>query len=116
MEIKIKEVQNEIEKFKYNIESGKNKNIPTLEKLGIDHIIVDESHKFKNASFSTRHNRIKGIGKTDGTGRADVLRYAIRTIQKKIIVILELLFLVELLFQMPYQNCIFYKIFLPQDS
>ena len=83
LEIKIKEVQNEIEKFKYNIESGKNKNIPTLEKLGIDHIIVDESHKFKNASFSTRHTRIKGIGKTDGTGRADVLRYAIRTIQKK---------------------------------
>ena len=83
LEIKIKEVQNEIEKFKYNIESGKNKNIPTLEKLGIDHIIVDESHKFKNASFSTRHIRIKGIGKTDGTGRADVLRYAIRTIQKK---------------------------------
>lgn len=83
LEIKIKEVQNEIEKFKYNIESGKNKNIPTLEKLGINHIIVDESHKFKNASFSTRHTRIKGIGKTDGTGRADVLRYAIRTIQKK---------------------------------
>ena len=83
LEKSILKVQNEIEYFKQNIESGKNKNIPTLEKLGIDHIIVDESHKFKNAGFSTRHTQVKGIGKTDGSDRANVLRYAIRSIQKK---------------------------------
>ena len=83
LEKSILKVQNEIEYFKHNIESGKNKNIPTLENLGIDHIIIDESHKFKNAGFSTRHTQVKGIGKTDGSGRANVLRYAIRSIQKK---------------------------------
>lgn len=83
LEKSILKVQNEIDYFKHNIESGKNKNIPTLENLGIDHIIIDESHKFKNAGFSTRHTQVKGIGKTDGSGRANVLRYAIRSIQKK---------------------------------
>lgn len=83
LEIKLQNLKADIEIFKYNIETGKNKNIPCLENLGIDHIIIDESHKFKNGSFSTRHNQVKGIGNTDGSKRADILRYAIRTIQRK---------------------------------
>ena len=80
---KITEAKNDIEFYKHNIESGKNKNIPTLENLGIDHIIIDESHRFKNASFSTRHTQVKGIGQTSGGSGTKALRYALRTIQKK---------------------------------
>ena len=30
--------------------------------MGIDHIFVDESHKFKNLMFNTRHDRVAGLG------------------------------------------------------
>lgn len=80
---KLIEIEQSIGVFKYNIETGKNKNIPCLENLGIDHIIIDESHKFKNRSFSTRHNQVKGIGNPEGSKRANILRYALRTIQRK---------------------------------
>ena len=83
LEIAIANLESEMEYYKIKMESDKNKNIPTLENLGIDHIIVDESHKFKNGSFSTRHSQVKGIGNPQGSERANILRYAIRTIQKK---------------------------------
>ena len=51
--------------------------------LGIDHIFVDESHQFKNLAFVTRHDRVAGIGNTQGSKRAFNLLMAIRTIQEK---------------------------------
>ena len=51
--------------------------------MGIDHIFVDESHQFKNLGFSTRHDRVAGIGNTKGSQRAYNLLMAIRTIQKR---------------------------------
>lgn len=52
-----------------------------FETMGIDHIFIDESHKFKNLIFSTRHNRVAGLGNIEGSQRASNLLYAIRTIQ-----------------------------------
>jgi len=51
--------------------------------MGIDHIFIDESHQFKNLGFTTRHDRVAGLGNTDGSKRAYNLLMAIRTIQQR---------------------------------
>ena len=51
--------------------------------MGIDHIYVDESHKFKNLTFTTRHDRVAGLGNQDGSQKALNMLYAIRTIQER---------------------------------
>ncbi|NOS93044.1 MAG: N-6 DNA methylase [Cyclobacteriaceae bacterium] len=60
------------DKFSYN-----------FEKLGFDHIFVDESQEFKNLHFTTRHQQVAGLGDPSGSQRALNLELAIRTIQKK---------------------------------
>lgn len=59
------------------------KNVYTFDKLGIDHIVTDESHIFKNLSFETRHSMVAGLGNINGSGRADKMLYHIRSIQKQ---------------------------------
>ena len=51
--------------------------------MGIDHIFIDESHRFKNLTFNTRHNRVAGLGNSEGSNRALNLLFAIRTIQRQ---------------------------------
>lgn len=51
--------------------------------MGIDHLFVDESHQFKNLMFTTRHNRVSGLGNPDGSQRALNMLFAIRTIQER---------------------------------
>jgi N12 class adenine-specific DNA methylase len=51
--------------------------------MGIDHLICDESHKFKNSRVQTRHERVAGIGNTQGSDRSMNMKFAIREIQKK---------------------------------
>ena len=51
--------------------------------MGIDHIFVDESHQFKNLTFTTRHQRVSGLGNPAGSQKALNLLYAIRTIQNR---------------------------------
>ena len=52
-------------------------------RMGIDHLYVDESHKFKNLTFNTRHDRVAGLGNPDGSQRALNMLFAIRTIQER---------------------------------
>ena len=54
-----------------------------FDKLGFDHIFVDESQEFKNLHFTTRHQQVAGLGDPSGSQRALNLELAIRTIQKK---------------------------------
>lgn len=71
---KLKIVQERIEKRSdNNVDFGM---------LGIDHIFVDESHKYKNLMYQTRHANVAGLGNTNGSQRATVMLSAIRTIQK----------------------------------
>ncbi|WP_290203827.1 helicase-related protein, partial [uncultured Muribaculum sp.] len=42
-----------------------------------------ESHQFKNLMFNTRHDRVAGLGNSEGSQRALNLLYAIRTIQER---------------------------------
>ena len=54
-----------------------------FEQLGVDHILVDESHHFKNLAFSTRHRMVAGLGNMAGSSKADHLYMAIQEIQKQ---------------------------------
>ena len=58
-------------------------NVVDFRQMGIDHIFVDESHQFKNLMFNTRHDRVAGLGNSEGSQRALNLLYAIRTIQER---------------------------------
>lgn len=63
------------------INDKKDKGVLDFSDLGIDHIIVDESHKFKNLEFQTRHTRVAGLGSTSSNRALNMLT-AIRTLQK----------------------------------
>lgn len=75
MESKIRSLQDAIRE--------RTDDVVDFQMMGIDHIFVDESHQFKNLGFSTRHDRVAGIGNTDGSKRAYNLLMAIRTIQRR---------------------------------
>lgn len=55
----------------------------TFEKLGIDHLFVDESHEFKNLAFSTKHNNVAGLGDPAGSQKSKYLLMGCRALQKK---------------------------------
>lgn len=74
-EAKVKELQESISK--------RQDDVVDFGLMGIDHIFIDESHQFKNLGFATRHDRVAGIGNTEGSKRAFNLLTAIRTIQRR---------------------------------
>jgi len=51
--------------------------------MGIDHLFIDESHIVKNLTFTTRHDRVAGLGNPEGSQRALNMLFAIRTIQER---------------------------------
>jgi N12 class adenine-specific DNA methylase len=51
--------------------------------MGIDHLFIDESHKFKNLTFTTRHSRVAGLGNQEGSQKALNMLFAVRTLQEK---------------------------------
>jgi len=64
------------------IESKKDEDIH-FQDLGLDHLFVDESHKFKNLTFTTRHTRVAGLGNQEGSQKALNMLFAVRTLQEK---------------------------------
>lgn len=66
----------------YQIENRKDDTVD-FGLMGIDHIYVDESHRFKNLTFTTRHDRVAGLGNADGSQRALNMLFALRTIQDR---------------------------------
>jgi len=66
----------------YQIETRKDDTVD-FRFMGIDHLFVDESHKFKNLTFTTRHDRVAGLGNADGSQRALNMLFALRTIQER---------------------------------
>ncbi len=75
LEAKLKEITYEIDHCTDDVVDFK--------MMGIDHIFVDESHKFKNLMFTTRHDRVAGLGNSEGSQRALNMLFAIRTIQQR---------------------------------
>ncbi len=51
--------------------------------MGIDHLYADESHRFKNLTYTTRHDRVAGLGNPEGSQRALNMLFALRTIQER---------------------------------
>jgi len=72
--IKLKGLLKDIEEKK---DSGIN-----FKDLGVDHLFVDESHKFKNLTFTTRHDRVAGLGNMGGSQKALNMLFAVRTLQE----------------------------------
>jgi len=60
----------------------KDEGILDFKKIGIDKLFVDESQMFKNLEYSTRINKVAGLGNAKGSKRAFNLLTAIRTLQK----------------------------------
>ena len=54
-----------------------------FQEMNVDHLFVDESLKFKNLTFTTRHTRVAGLGNTDGSQKALNMLFAVRTLQRK---------------------------------
>lgn len=75
LETKLKGIAHQIENRKDNMSD--------FRMIGIDHLFVDESHKFKNLTFTTRHDRVAGLGNTEGSQRALNMLFALRTIQER---------------------------------
>jgi N12 class adenine-specific DNA methylase len=75
LEVKLKTLEHDIENRKDDTVDFK--------MMGIDHLLVDESHRFKNLMFNTRHERVAGLGNMQGSQKAMNLLFAIRTIQQR---------------------------------
>lgn len=75
-------LETKLEGIAHQIENRKD-NMSDFRMIGIDHLFVDESHKFKNLTFTTRHDRVAGLGNTDGSQRALNMLFALRTIQER---------------------------------
>lgn len=54
----------------------------TFEQLGIDHLIVDEAHEFKNLFYSSRLTGVKGMGNKTGSQKAFDLYNKVRVLRE----------------------------------
>jgi N12 class adenine-specific DNA methylase len=75
LEAKLKSVIDAIENRK---DTGIN-----FREMAIDHLFIDESHKFKNLTFTTRHTKVAGLGNMAGSQKALNMLFAIRTLQDR---------------------------------
>lgn len=82
VEIRRKNLNVKLKTLEHDIENRKD-DVVDFKMMGIDHLFVDESHKFKNLMFNTRHERVAGLGNAQGSQKALNLLFAIRTIQER---------------------------------
>jgi hypothetical protein len=75
LEVKIKNLTEQIK--------NRTDDVADFKTMGIDHLFVDESHRFKNLMFTTRHDRVAGLGNPEGSQRALNMLFALRTIQER---------------------------------
>jgi N12 class adenine-specific DNA methylase len=75
-------LENRLKGITHQIETRKDDAVD-FRLMGIDHLFVDESHKFKNLTFTTRHDRVAGLGNSEGSQRALNMLFAVRTIQDR---------------------------------
>jgi Helicase conserved C-terminal domain/SNF2-related domain/Type III restriction enzyme, res subunit len=55
----------------------------TFQKMGIDHLMVDESQQFKNLAYTSKIKNVAGMSKQDGSKRSFNLLMACRYLQEK---------------------------------
>jgi len=82
LEIRKKNLNAKLQSVENQIEGKKDKGIDFVQ-TGVDHLFVDESHKFKNLTFTTRHSRVAGLGNQEGSQKALNMLFAVRSLQEK---------------------------------
>lgn len=80
--IRKKNLSAKLQSVNYKIKNRKDDVVDFMQ-MGIDHIYVDESHVFKNMTYTTRYSRVSGLGNPEGSQRALNLLYALRSIQNR---------------------------------
>lgn len=55
----------------------------TFEEMGIDALVVDEAHEFKNLGFATSMTRVAGLGNTTGSQKAADLYMKIQSVKER---------------------------------
>lgn len=81
-----------LKKLRAQINNKKDNDVNFID-IGIDHLLIDESHRYKNLTFTTRHDRVAGLGNQQGSQKATNMLYAIRTLQKRFGADLQVTFL-----------------------
>ncbi|MBR2647962.1 MAG: helicase-related protein [Sediminibacterium sp.] len=71
-----------LQELRKGIEEKKDAGVTFLE-LGIDHLFVDEAHKYKNLTYTTRHDRVAGLGNKEGSQKALNMLFAVRELQTR---------------------------------
>ena len=71
-----------LQELRKNIEEKKDAGV-NFRDLGVDHLFVDEAHKFKNLTFTTRHDRVAGLGNKEGSQKALNMLFAVRELQTR---------------------------------
>jgi N12 class adenine-specific DNA methylase len=82
LEIRKNNLEGKLKGVVKDIEDKKDIGI-NFKEMGVDHLFVDEAHKFKNLTFTTRHDRVAGIGNIQGSQKALNMLFAVRTLQEK---------------------------------
>ncbi|WP_293299834.1 helicase-related protein [Pedobacter sp. UBA4863] len=82
MEVRKANLENKLKAVREQIEDRQDMEI-NFKELGIDHLFVDESHMYKNLTFTTRHNRVAGLGNVEGSQKALNMLFAVRTLQER---------------------------------
>lgn len=82
LEIRKRGLDARLKGFERDIEARKDKDID-FQSMNVDHLFVDESHQFKNLMFTTRHERVAGLGNIEGSQKALNMLFAVRTLQNK---------------------------------
>ncbi len=82
LEIRKNNLEGKLKAVLKNIEEKKDAGI-NFREMGVDHLFVDESHKYKNLTFTTRHNRVAGLGNTEGSQKALNMLFAVRELQHR---------------------------------
>ncbi|RZM27618.1 MAG: DNA methylase [Pedobacter sp.] len=82
LEIRKNNLEGKLKGVLKDIEEKKDAGI-NFKEMGVDHLFVDEAHKFKNLTFTTRHNRVAGLGNMEGSQKALNMLFAVRTLQER---------------------------------
>ncbi|SFB79720.1 Helicase conserved C-terminal domain-containing protein [Flagellimonas taeanensis] len=82
LEIRKNNLSNNLKSVMDSISVQKDKGVH-FGNMGIDHLFIDESHHFKNLTFTTRHNNVAGLGNPEGSQKALNMLMAIRILQER---------------------------------
>lgn len=66
----IGKLEKQIQKARETADAIKKDNLVTFNELGIDCLIVDEAHLYKNLSYETQKTRVLGLGPQNGSDKA----------------------------------------------